>query len=120
MDFDIPIPLKLKERLTAFKPYQPLFNYQEPPSAETIQQQNEEIKHQLTTKWAELFTPEQRALIRKGLYQELDVAQYANPRYNYHLMLAIYQQLDRHKNLKADQKLFNKPKSTQASASFET
>lgn len=100
MDFDVPIPLKLKERLTAFRPYQPLFNYQEPPSAETIQQQNEDIKQQLTTKWAELFTPEQRAIIRKGLYQELDVAQYANPAYDFYIMRAIYQQLERHKNRK--------------------
>ena len=97
---DPAIPQKLKERLTAFRPYQPLFNYQEPPSAEIIHEQNEEIKHQLTTKWAELFTPDQRAIIRKGLYQELDVTQYANPTYNIHMMRVIHHHLERHKNRK--------------------
>lgn len=104
---DTAIPLKLKERLTAFRPYQPLFNYQEPPSAETIQQQNEDIKQQLTTKWADLFTPEQRALIRKGLYQDLNVAQYANPTYSIHMMRVIHHHLERHKNLKTYQEFSN-------------
>ena len=100
MDFDVPIPLKLKERLTTFRPYQPLFDYHKPPSAETIHQQNEDLKQKLTTKWADLFTPEQRALIRKGLYQDLNVAQYANPTYSIHMMRVIHHHLERHQNLK--------------------
>ena len=104
---DTAIPQKLKERLTAFKPYQPLFDYHEPPSIETIHQQNEDIKQQLTTKWADLFTPEQRALIRKGLYQDLNVAQYANPTYSIHMMRVIHHHLECHKNLEAYQKFSN-------------
>lgn len=107
MNVDIPIPLKLKERLTAFRPYQPLFNYQEPPSAETIHQQNEEIKQQLTTKWAELFTPEQHEIIRKGLYQELDVALYADPKFNSYVMKQMYKTLESHKNIKTYQTFIN-------------
>lgn len=115
---DTAIPLKLKERLRAFKGYKPLIDvykpFYTPPSPETIHQQNEDIKQKLTTDWANQFTPEQRALIRKGLYQELDVTAYADPKFNSYVMKQMYKTLESRKNIKTYQTFINQTTSIKA------
>lgn len=115
---DTAISQKLKQRLRVFKGYGSLIDVYKPlytpPSPETIHQQNEAIKQKLTTDWANQFTPEQREIIRKGLYQELNVALYADPKFNSYVMKQMYKTLESHKNIKTYQTFINQTTSIKA------